>query len=82
MAMIRMYSYLMQGPYMARESVLRSVVPIDICRVKGEICSRNVRDTNETKRLGGLGMRKQGRVMGIGVFRKTAVKKKLNRCMP
>jgi len=50
-----MDSYLMQGPYMARESVLRSVVPIDICRVKDEICARNVRDTNETKRVGDYG---------------------------
>lgn len=40
---------------MAGESVLRSVVPIDICRVKDEICARNARDTNETKRVGGYG---------------------------
>jgi len=73
--MIRMDSYLMQGPYMARESVLGSVVPIDICRVKDEICARNVRDTNETKRVGDYGDEEQGRVMGIGVFRKTAEKK-------
>jgi len=43
----------MQRPYMARESVLRSDVRIDICRIKDEICAR-VRDTEETKR-GGYG---------------------------
>lgn len=69
-----MNSYLMQGPYVARESVLRSVVPIDICRVKDEICARNVRETNGTKRVGDCGDDETGRVMGIGVFKKTAEK--------
>ena len=47
--------FIFNAPYMAGESVLRSVVPIDICRVKDEICARNARDTNETKRVGGYG---------------------------
>ena len=37
----------MQRSYMARESVLRSDVRIDICRVKDKICAR---DPEETKR--------------------------------
>lgn len=47
---------------MARESVLRSVVPIDIRRTKDEICTQGIKDTKETNERG-------GGVIGIRVTR-------------